>query len=54
MSNEDQASEGFSLPEHSERTKVGLAGAIKQGHNPSKEPLGYKNAFLVKWEKIFR
>ena len=26
----------------SERTKVGLAGAIKQGHIPHKEPLGYK------------
>ncbi len=27
----------------SERTKVGLAGAIKQGHIPSKAPLGYKH-----------
>ena len=26
----------------SERTKVGLAGAIKQGHLPSQAPLGYK------------
>ena len=26
----------------SERTKIGLAGAIKQGHIPSKAPLGYK------------
>lgn len=26
----------------SERTKVGLAGAIKNGHLPSKTPLGYK------------
>lgn len=25
----------------SERTKVGLAGAIKQGHLPSQTPLGY-------------
>ena len=34
----------------SERTKVGLAGAIKQGHIPSKAPLGYKheNKKLVK------
>ena len=27
----------------SERTKVGLAGAIKQGHLPSQAPLGYKH-----------
>ena len=27
----------------SERTKIGLAGAIKQGHIPSKAPLGYKH-----------
>ena len=27
----------------SERTKVGLAGAIKSGHIPSKAPLGYKH-----------
>ena len=27
----------------SERTKVGLAGAIKQGHIPHKAPLGYKH-----------
>ena len=27
----------------SERTKVGLAGAIKQGHLPSHAPLGYKH-----------
>ena len=27
----------------SERTKVGLAGAIKQGHIPSQAPLGYKH-----------
>ena len=27
----------------SERTKVGLAGAIKQGHIPSKAPIGYKH-----------
>lgn len=27
----------------SERTKVGLAGAIKQGHLPSQSPLGYKH-----------
>ena len=27
----------------SERTKVGLAGAIKQGHIPNKAPLGYKH-----------
>ena len=26
----------------SERTKIGMAGAIKQGHIPHKEPLGYK------------
>ena len=26
----------------SERTKIGLSGAIKQGHIPHKEPLGYK------------
>lgn len=26
----------------SERTKIGLAGAIKEGHIPSKAPLGYK------------
>src|SRR5574344_22536 len=26
----------------SERTKVGLAGAIKEGHIPGKNPLGYK------------
>ncbi len=26
----------------SERTKIGLAGAIKQGHIPHKSPLGYK------------
>ena len=26
----------------SERTKIGLAGAIKQGHIPSVTPLGYK------------
>lgn len=26
----------------SERTKIGLAGAIKQGHLPSQAPLGYK------------
>ena len=26
----------------SERTKIGLAGAIKQGHIPSQAPLGYK------------
>ena len=34
----------------SERTKIGLAGAIKQGHIPSKAPLGYKheNKKLVK------
>ena len=33
----------------SERTKVGLAGAIKQGHIPHKAPLGYKheNKMLV-------
>ena len=27
----------------SERTKIGLAGAIKQGHLPSQAPLGYKH-----------
>lgn len=27
----------------SERTKMGLAGAIKQGHIPYKAPLGYKH-----------
>jgi site-specific DNA recombinase len=27
----------------SERTKVGLAGAIKQGHIPARAPLGYKH-----------
>ena len=27
----------------SERTKIGLAGAIKQGHIPSQAPLGYKH-----------
>ena len=27
----------------SERTKVGLAGAIKQGHIPHQAPLGYKH-----------
>ena len=27
----------------SERTKIGLAGAIKQGHIPHKAPLGYKH-----------
>ena len=27
----------------SERTKIGLAGAIKQGHIPSEAPLGYKH-----------
>ena len=27
----------------SERTKVGLAGAIKEGHNPARAPLGYKH-----------
>ena len=27
----------------SERTKIGLAGAIKNGHLPSKAPLGYKH-----------
>ena len=27
----------------SERTKIGLAGAIKQGHLPHKAPLGYKH-----------
>lgn len=27
----------------SERTKIGLAGAIKQGHIPNKAPLGYKH-----------
>jgi site-specific DNA recombinase len=27
----------------SERTKIGLAGAIKQGHIPNKPPLGYKH-----------
>ena len=27
----------------SERTKVGLAGAIKQGHIPNQAPLGYKH-----------
>ena len=27
----------------SERTKVGLAGALKQGHLPSQAPLGYKH-----------
>ena len=81
VSTEDQAREGFSLPEQktrledycrakgyeigdyytdegisakkgnyrpeiertSERTKVGLAGAIKQGHIPHKAPLGYKH-----------
>ena len=26
----------------SERTKIGMAGALKQGHIPHKEPLGYK------------
>ena len=26
----------------SERTKVGLAGAIKQGHIPHQAPIGYK------------
>lgn len=26
----------------SERTKIGLAGAIKEGHIPGKDPLGYK------------
>ena len=27
----------------SERTKVGLAGAIKQGHIPHQAPIGYKH-----------
>lgn len=27
----------------SERTKVGMAGAIKEGHVPHKAPLGYKH-----------
>ena len=27
----------------SERTKIGLAGAIKQGHIPNQTPLGYKH-----------
>lgn len=33
----------------SERTKFGLAGAIKQGHIPHRAPLGYKheNKMLV-------
>ena len=30
------------IEKRSERTKVGLAGAIKQGHLPSKTTLGYK------------
>ena len=28
----------------SERTKVDLAGAIKQGHIPGQRPFGYKSA----------
>jgi len=37
----------------SERTKVGMAGAIKKGHIPSKTPLGFKrkNKKLVPCEK---
>lgn len=33
----------------SERTKIGLSGAIKQGHIPARAPLGYKhkNKLLV-------
>ena len=27
----------------SERTKIGMAGAIKQGHIPNQAPLGYKH-----------
>lgn len=27
----------------SERTKIGLAGAIKMGHIPNQAPLGYKH-----------
>ena len=26
----------------SERTKIGMAGAIKQGHIPNRAPLGYR------------
>ncbi len=38
----------------SERTKIGLTGAIKQGHIPHKAPLGYKheNKKLVTNESI--
>ena len=31
----------------SERTKVGLAGAIKEGHIPARAPLGYKYTNLL-------
>ena len=30
-----------------ERTKVGLAGAIKEGHIPARAPLGYKYTNLL-------
>ena len=33
----------------SERTKVGLAGAIKQGHLPSRTTLGYKRENKKLW-----